>query len=202
MSCRPRHMRPWMFNVKRALQKCHFSIPPLDIFQIASGPMIPSVAFMWPQVAQHLIQKGKRRYSLCAAQRLQAVWWLMLHHGVLGVGWFGQAAVLCVTLQTWSQQLPLDILSWFCDWLFMLPTIHQEGTCFVISTRELWFGSHKSTILRSALLKNLLKQQWVIGLKHCSINSYFQHCKMQKDIIIIIPWHILVLYLISCYCVV
>lgn len=33
----------------------------LDLFQIASGPTIPKETLMWPQAAQHLIQKGKRR---------------------------------------------------------------------------------------------------------------------------------------------
>lgn len=33
----------------------------LDTLQIASGPTIPKETFMWPQFAQLLIQKGKKR---------------------------------------------------------------------------------------------------------------------------------------------
>lgn len=135
--------------------------------------------------------KGKKQ--LCSWCCIVVCW---------GLGWFGQAAVLCVTLQTWSQQLTLDSPRCFCDWLLIMPAIYQEGTCFVISTKEL-FGLEATSqpALLCSLLKHLLKQQWVIGLKHCNTNSYFQYCKMQKDVVFIIPWHFLFFCLISCYCV-
>lgn len=41
----------------------------LDTLQIASDPAIPKETFMWLQVAQHLIQKGKKRLkSVCTSK--------------------------------------------------------------------------------------------------------------------------------------
>lgn len=75
-----------------------------------------------------------------------------------GVGWFGCAAVLCVTQQTWSQQLPCDILSSFCARLLLMTTIYQEGANFMISTREMFGLEAISQLsLLCALLKHLLK---------------------------------------------
>lgn len=50
----------WNFNGKRGLQKYHLSIPLLDTLQIASHPAISKRTFMWSQVAQPIIQKGKK----------------------------------------------------------------------------------------------------------------------------------------------
>lgn len=62
----------WHFNGKRVLQKCHFSIPLLDAIQIASGPTIPKETFTRPQVAQHLIQKGKRRIKFVCISKARS----------------------------------------------------------------------------------------------------------------------------------
>jgi len=56
---------------------------------------------MWPQVTQYIVGKDKRKgkYVPISKARSSYMARLMPHHYVLGISWFGHAAVLCVTLQ-------------------------------------------------------------------------------------------------------
>ena len=150
----------WNFNGKRVLQKYHFSIPKLDTLQIASGPAIPKGTFMWPQVAQHIIQKGKRRrkYVCISKARSSYMARLTLHQGVLGTGlvWVCSCALcnpasLVSAPPSWYSQLLLCRIA--------SNTNHISGRYQLRDQhkRNVWFGSHKLTVFAVCSVKALVE---------------------------------------------
>lgn len=178
----------WNCNGKRAWQKCHFSIPVLDTLQVASGPVIPKEAFIWPQVAQHLIQKGKKRIKSVGTWKATS-------------SFVADATSCCIMLGTqlvWESCCalcnPANLVpaapSWYSQLFFWLIVyissyISRRDLFYYQHKRSLWFGSHKSSISAVFSVKALVE------IAVSNMNLYFQYCKMQKDIVIIIPQHIL-----------
>lgn len=132
----------------------------LDILQIAFHLMIHKGTFMCPQLAQHLIQEGKRmgKYVCTSKARSSYMARLVLHHGGLGTGLLWVCSCALCNPASLISAAPFSYCQLLLCWIASNAN-HIPGRDQLLDQhkRSVWFGSCKLIVFAVCSVKALVE---------------------------------------------